>query len=126
MKELGGTLRAWRKARNMSIYDVERQTGIGFGLVSAYERGEKRPSLQNARKLAKLFGVPVAYLVLDPGEVAECIPPELKDVVELFLRRPEVRNLVALLADLPPAGVQHLADFLHVVKDCPPDTGQES
>ena len=43
MQELGATLRAWRKARNMSIYDVERRTGIRFSLVSAYERGEKNP-----------------------------------------------------------------------------------
>lgn len=125
MQELGATLRAWRKARNMSIYDVERRTGIRFSLVSAYERGEKKPSLQNARRLAQLYGVPVAYLVLSPAEVTECIPPELKDVVNLFLRRPELRNLVTLLADLPPEGVQHLANFLHAVKECSPDTGHE-
>lgn len=119
MKELGDTLRALRKARNMSIYDVERQTGIRFNLISAYERGTKKPSLENARKLAQLYGVPVAYLVLSEAEVTECIPPELKEAVTLFLERPELRRVITLLAGLPPDGVQHLASFLSSVKDTP-------
>ncbi|MDK2784699.1 MAG: hypothetical protein PWQ41_1667 [Bacillota bacterium] len=122
MKELGDTLRALRKARNMSIYDVERKTGIRFNLISAYERGEKRPSLQNARKLAQLYGVPVAYLVLSEAEVTECIPPELREAVTLFLNRPELRKVITILAGLPPEGVQHLANFLSSVKDAPPSS----
>lgn len=111
-RQLGEELRALRKAMGLTIYDVERLTGVRFNLISAYERGQKKPSLSSARKLAKLFHVPVAQLILTPAEVAESVPEELRDVTELLLKRPELLKLVWQLADLPPDSIKGLTGFI--------------
>ena len=120
MEGVSGNLRAMRKARGLSIYDVERATGIRFTLISAYERGERKPSLKNARKLARFFNVPVAHFILAPEEVAECIPKELRYVASLLLSRPDLRELVEELSDVPPDAVKDLTDFIATIHTLPP------
>jgi len=108
----GQNLRDLRKAMGASIYDVEQATGIHFTLISAYERGVKRPSLDNARKLAKFFGVPVAHIILSPEEVEEVLPPHLESIATKLLSRPDLLRLLAILEKLPPKSAKLLADFL--------------
>ena len=47
-----------RKMSGLTQDDVERFTGIDTSSLSFYENGLRMPPIKNAKKLAKLFGVP--------------------------------------------------------------------
>jgi transcriptional regulator with XRE-family HTH domain len=63
--EVGQRLRAVRRAREMSLDDVERSSGGRWSAsaVGAYERGFRNLSLPRLRELAEFYGVPMGVLL---------------------------------------------------------------
>lgn len=53
---IGATLLALRKARGLSLTDVENMTGINKGALSKFERGIEGLGPQNMDRLCTLFG----------------------------------------------------------------------
>lgn len=110
MSDLGHILRRLRKSKRMSIYDVEKRTGLHFSSISKYERNERLPSLQVLKELAELYGVPLGSLVTEetPGEV----PPEILARAGVLVDRADLAELFDLLQGLTPEQVAGLRDFL--------------
>src|SRR4051812_47517780 len=65
--EVGQRLRAVRRARRMSLDEVERTSGGRWSAsaVGAYERGFRNLSLPRLRELADFYGVPMGVLLGD-------------------------------------------------------------
>jgi transcriptional regulator with XRE-family HTH domain len=61
-------LRAWRKSRNLTLEQLAEQMQNGLSTVSDWETGEKALSIANLKKLAALYGVHPAALLLNPNE----------------------------------------------------------
>lgn len=63
--EVGQRLRAVRRARELSLDDVERTSGGRWSAsaVGAYERGFRNLSLPRLRELADFYGVPMGVLL---------------------------------------------------------------
>src|SRR4029079_6033924 len=63
--EVGQRLRAVRRARELSLDDVERTSGGSWSAsaVGAYERGFRNLSLPRLRELAEFYGVPMGVLL---------------------------------------------------------------
>lgn len=63
--EVGQRLRAVRRAREMSLDDVERTSGGRWSAsaVGAYERGFRNLSLPRLRELAEFYSVPMGVLL---------------------------------------------------------------
>ena len=63
--EVGQRLRAVRRAREMSLDDVERTSGGRWSAsaVGAYERGFRNLSLPRLRELAEFYGMPMGVLL---------------------------------------------------------------
>src|SRR5438876_5358014 len=63
--EVGQRLRAVRRARELSLDDVERSSGGRWSAsaVGAYERGFRNLSLPRLRELAEFYGVPMGVLL---------------------------------------------------------------
>ena len=63
--EVGQRLRAVRRARELSLDDVERTSGGRWSAsaVGAYERGFRNLSLPRLRELAEFYGVPMGVLL---------------------------------------------------------------
>jgi transcriptional regulator with XRE-family HTH domain len=63
--EVGARLRAVRRARELSLDDVERTSGGRWSAsaVGAYERGFRNLSLPRLRELADFYGVPMGILL---------------------------------------------------------------
>ncbi len=51
-----------REKRNLTLDDVQIQTGINRGTFSNYENGTTEPKLNTWQKLADYFNVSVPYL----------------------------------------------------------------
>lgn len=66
--EVGARLRAVRRARGLSLDDVERLSGGKWSAsaIGAYERGFRNLSLPRLRELASFFEVPMCVLL---GEI---------------------------------------------------------
>jgi len=63
--EVGQRLRSVRRARELSLDDVERTSGGRWSAsaVGAYERGFRNLSLSRLRELADFYGVPMGILL---------------------------------------------------------------
>jgi transcriptional regulator with XRE-family HTH domain len=57
---LAGDLRALRKARRMTLSDLGQRLGRSVGWLSQVERGLSRPSIEDLRRFAQAFGVPLS------------------------------------------------------------------
>ena len=53
------TMKELRKQQRYTVNDVVTGTGIPFSTITAYDNEYRSPSLQNAKKIAEFFGVPV-------------------------------------------------------------------
>lgn len=55
-------LKALRKEKGLTLYDIEEKTGIKRATYNNYETGKTEPKIATWRKLADYFGVTTAYL----------------------------------------------------------------
>ena len=82
--EVGRRLRAIRKARQLSLDEVERKSGGRWSAsaIGAYERGFRNLSLPRLRELAGFYGIPMAVLLGEPEQVDSPMPAS-KVVIDL-------------------------------------------
>lgn len=86
-----------RKQKKLSQNDLGKLAGVSGDIVGKYERGEMKPSIETAKKLANALGISLDYLmgdtelkVLDATmikrlEAIEQMPDSLKDKVLFFI-----------------------------------------
>jgi transcriptional regulator with XRE-family HTH domain len=72
--ELGSRVFQLRKERGWSQPELGKKIGTSGDIIGRYERGDMTPSVEVARKLARVLGVTVDYLA---GE--HDLPEALKD-----------------------------------------------
>lgn len=53
--------------RNITAYEVAKQTGIADTTLYAWKRGEYTPKIDKLCKIANFFGVPVTEFIDDKG-----------------------------------------------------------
>ena len=110
--DLGGRLRRIRESRNLSIYEVERRTGLHFSTISKYERGERQPSLDALRELAALYQVPVTAFLADELDLEAVLPPRLAALARQLLDRPALVEACERLVTLDDRQILALTEFL--------------
>jgi transcriptional regulator with XRE-family HTH domain len=99
--ELGERLREVRRARGLTLHDVQNRTGRHFSTIARYERGERRPSVAFLRELAEIYELSVSELL---GERA----PRQGGRAE----RTDLQLLLAIARRMTPAAVADLTGFL--------------
>ena len=55
-------LRSIREGRAMSVAELARQTGVSRRMLDYLERGERKPSLDVAQRIAKALRITVARI----------------------------------------------------------------
>jgi transcriptional regulator with XRE-family HTH domain len=83
--QVGRRLRAVRKARQLSLDEVERKSGGRWSAsaIGAYERGFRNLSLPRLRELADFYAVPMAVLLGEPERADGSISAPAKVVLDL-------------------------------------------
>lgn len=86
-RQVGLRLRSVRRAKRLSLHDVELDSGKEFkaSVLGAYERGERAISVPRLQRLASFYGVPVDQLL--PPVVARPLPAPAAE------RRPAPRGI---------------------------------
>ena len=70
MERFGEKLRSLRKQRGMTLKNLANELGFrSAGSVGDLESGRKKPSLEVALQLSRLFGVSVDQLTKDELEI---------------------------------------------------------
>lgn len=113
MNTFGKRLRTCREAKNLSQQDVAAKLKTSYTVIGKYERDEMIPSVEVAKKLAKLLDTTVGYLLGETEEVnilkdpsmlkrlneINSLPDEEKKsiflTVDAFLRDAKVRKAYA-------------------------------
>lgn len=54
---LGDNIKELRESMGISQKELGQSVGVSDVMISMYEQGKKRPSLENAEKMAAFFGV---------------------------------------------------------------------
>lgn len=58
---VGDDIRALRKLRNLTLANLADALGRSIGWLSQVERGQNDPSVQDLRKIAKIFEIPISF-----------------------------------------------------------------
>jgi transcriptional regulator with XRE-family HTH domain len=106
--EVGRRLRAVRRARKMSLDDIERESGGRWSAsaIGAYERGFRNLSLPRLQELAEFYGVPMAVLLGESDVVERSVIPSGRTRVVLDL---------AALADTEEPGAHQIVRYVQSI-----------
>ena len=104
-EEVGRRLRAVRKARRLSLDDVERASGGRWSAsaIGAYERGFRNLTLPRLRELAGFYGVPMSTMLGDSTTAPEpdgARPPKLVLDLTALQREDEARPVLRYLRSI--------------------------
>jgi transcriptional regulator with XRE-family HTH domain len=104
--EVGRRLRAIRRARRMSLDEVERRSGGRWSAsaIGAYERGFRNLSLPRLRELAEFFEVPMSALLgegskTDSGVRTGRLVVDLDALSKVEAAEPAFRYLQSILME---------------------------
>lgn len=62
VEEVGPALRCLRQLRDLKQYEVARRAGITKAMLSAYERGQRLPSLRSMFRVLDALGAHLAHV----------------------------------------------------------------
>ncbi|MGO4495475.1 helix-turn-helix domain-containing protein [Paenibacillus sp. 2RAB27] len=62
--DIGSTIRAIRKRKNITIAQICEETGLSQGFMSQVETNKTSPSIATLEHIAQALNVPLAYLLL--------------------------------------------------------------
>jgi transcriptional regulator with XRE-family HTH domain len=66
--DIGSTIRAIRKRKNITIAQICDETGLSQGFMSQVENNKTSPSISTLESIANALKVPLAYLLLKKEE----------------------------------------------------------
>ena len=64
---IGNDIRALRRSRNWTLSDLAEQLDRSVGCLSQVERDVTEPALEDIRKIAALFNLPVGFFFTAPA-----------------------------------------------------------
>ena len=100
MSTFGKRLRTCREAKNLSQQDLSAKLKTSYTVIGKYERDEMIPSVEVAKKLAKLLDTTVGYLLGETEEVNILKDPTmLKRLNELNALPDEEKKSILLTLD---------------------------
>lgn len=117
MSNLGKRLREVREQKKLSIYEVEKRTGLHFSTISKYERNERTPSLSKLMELARAYQVPAGALITKEEDLLAFLPDDLINYARVLQQRRELLTLVELAGRLTRDQVGHLNSLLRSLSE---------
>ena len=102
-KQIGANIASYRKRSSMTQAGLADKLNYSDKAVSKWERGESVPDVQTLVSLAKLFGITVDALLVDPNELPENpgkIERVMERAVEKTLKRKADKPAILKLSSL--------------------------
>ena len=83
MLNVGRTISALRREKNMTQMELAERLDVSFQAVSGWERGKSMPDVSRLPELAELFGVSIAQIL---GEESPLVDAAAAGEVEVYLQ----------------------------------------
>ncbi|SRR5690554_2835798 len=114
MSTFGKKLRECREAKGLSQKELAKLLSTSYSVIGKYERDEMQPSIEAAKKIAKLVGTTVGYLLGETDEENILKDPEMLkrlneiekmeevdkghilSVIDGFIKSIKIKNIAAL------------------------------
>lgn len=103
-----------RKEKELTQQEIADAVDVSFTLVSAWERGERLPSVGKLEQLADFFGVSVDYLLCreEQRHTAEA------DVIDsLIAAEPAYKKLIAAVLTVRPEKIDQVCQMIDVLNE---------
>ncbi|HEX9048287.1 MAG TPA: response regulator [Verrucomicrobiae bacterium] len=113
-KQLGTSIRNWRKRLAMPQDDLARRAGFHRSYISDIERGSRNISLKNIEKLAEALGISVPALFADLDNKAGVTPLRTDEMVDILLVEDNDDDTLLVVQALKKA---NLTNRVFVVRD---------
>ncbi|TVY02898.1 helix-turn-helix domain-containing protein [Paenibacillus cremeus] len=125
--DIGSSIRAIRKRKNITIAQICEETGLSQGFMSQVETNKTSPSISTLENIAQALKVPLAYLLLKKEQRMNQV---LKHERKITTSGPEklkvehlssTKNMRMMLVELPPGASTgeephaHEGEEVHVV-----------
>jgi transcriptional regulator with XRE-family HTH domain len=87
LEKFGERIRELRKERGITSYEMATRLGISRNTLTNWERGNKEPhAVEILEEMAKIFEVPLKYLLLEKRNNNIEKNPVIKDLLERVSR----------------------------------------
>ena len=87
MMNVGRTISALRREKNMTQMELADRLGVSFQAVSGWERGKSMPDVSRLPEVAELFGVSIGRIL---GEEAPLVDSAAAGTMEEYLQQHQV------------------------------------
>ncbi|MBH5319502.1 helix-turn-helix transcriptional regulator [Paenibacillus sp. GSMTC-2017] len=107
---IGSTIRAIRKRKNITIAQICEETGLSQGFMSQVETNKTSPSIATLESIAKSLKVPLAYLLLQQEERMNIVRKDERRITKSGTEDLKVehlsstKNVRMMIVELPPGG----------------------
>lgn len=125
--DIGSTIRAIRKRKNITIAHICEETGLSQGFMSQVETNKTSPSISTLESIAKALKVPLAYLLLKKEERMNIVRKDERRITTSGAGNLKVehlsntKNVRMMLVEFPPGASTgdvphaHEGEEVHVV-----------
>ncbi|MBB3109611.1 transcriptional regulator with XRE-family HTH domain [Paenibacillus phyllosphaerae] len=125
--DIGSTIRAIRKRKNITIAQICEATGLSQGFMSQVETNKTSPSIATLENIAQALKVPLAYLLLKKEERMNIVRKDERRMTTSGSENLKVehlsftKNVRTVIVELPPgastgaAPNAHEGEEVHVV-----------
>lgn len=125
--DIGSTIRAIRKRKNMTIAQICEETGLSQGFMSQVETNKTSPSIATLESIANTLKVPLAYLLLKSEDRMNIVRKENRMITKSGSENLKVEHLSStkkvrmMIVELPPGASTgkvphaHEGEEVHVV-----------
>jgi transcriptional regulator with XRE-family HTH domain len=125
--EIGTTIRAIRKRKNITIAQICEETGLSQGFMSQVETNKTSPSISTLETIAKTLKVPLAYFLLNKEDRMNIVRKDERLLTTSGIENLRVehlsstKNVRMMLVEFPPGASTgkvphaHEGEEVHVV-----------
>jgi len=117
--DIGSSIRAIRKRKNITIAQICEETGLSQGFMSQVETNKTSPSIATLESIAKALNVPLAYLLLQKEERMHIVRKEERPITTTGVENLKVEHLSATknvrmrIVEFPPGASTGIAPHAH-------------
>lgn len=117
--DIGSTIRAIRKRKEITIAQICEATGLSQGFMSQVETNKTSPSIATLENIAQALKVPLAYLLLKKEERMRIVRREERVITTSGSEQLKVEHLSStkhvrmMLVELPPGSSTGQAPHAH-------------
>ncbi|MCR2807376.1 helix-turn-helix domain-containing protein [Paenibacillus soyae] len=116
---IGSSIRAIRKRKNVTIMQICEETGLSQGFMSQVENNKTSPSIATLESIAKALKVPLAYLLLRQEERMQIVRKDERRISKSGVERLKVEHLGStpnvrmMIVEIPPGASTGDAPHAH-------------